>query len=124
MSFDAEANHLCDVGRALGAPYLKLPSWSKAYMQADDHGISFTLLDGKSKKVKPHAGEMAVASVFGNTLLSIIRDAKAKKEFELLNLRDDCQVEIMEFDWAWRWPESGLGRTNRIRSLRAVRLPR
>jgi hypothetical protein len=124
MSLDEEASHLADVSHALGDPLLKLPGWSRAYMQAEDHGIAFTLLDGTSKTVKPHAGDLAVASVFGNTLLSVLRDAKARKLFELLHLREDCQLEIMEFDWMWRWPESGLGRTNQVRRLRAVRLPR
>lgn len=124
MSFDAKADHLCDVGRALGGPLLKLPRWSKAYMQAERHGISFTLLNGKSKRLEPGASDLAVAGVFGNALLSIVRDAKAAKMFDALSLQKDCQIEIMEFDWMWRWPESGLGRTNLVSRLRAVRLPR
>lgn len=108
MRFDLQADHLCDVGHALGDPLLKLPRWSKAYMQAEQHGIFFTLLSGKSKTLRPGADDRTVAGVFGTTLLSIFRDAKANRVLDGLKVRDDCQVEIMEFDWMWRWPESGL----------------
>jgi len=94
--------------------------WSTAYMQAERFGISFTRLDGTSINLDPGAGDNEVAAVFGKTLLEIVRDAKARQWFEALPLREDCQLEILEFDWMWEWPkeESDLGRKNLFRKIR------
>ena len=91
-------------------------------MQAGRYGISFDLLNGRSLAIKPGAGDSAVAGVFGKALLAIVRDAIARKVFSPLRLRDDCQLEVLEFDWMWEWPKElgDLGRKNIVRKLRAA----
>lgn len=66
----------------------------------------------------------AVASVFGEALLAIVLDALASGLFGTLPLRDDCQLDMEEFDFMWSWPPTNedLGRTNLIRDLTTTRL--
>ncbi|MDB5327324.1 MAG: hypothetical protein JWM57_2893 [Phycisphaerales bacterium] len=103
-------------------PSLKLPAWSKAYMESADHGIEFIMLNGSKKKVAPGAGDNAVVSVIGKTMLAILGDAKARGVFKSLPITKDCQVEFREFDWMWEWPENeeDLGETNLFRKLRST----
>ena len=127
INFDVRSHHERD-GEwtyALNGPALELPGWSKAYMQAGRFGISFELLDGTSLTLPPRSGDAAVARVFGATVLKVLRDAVAQGVFRSLPLRDDCQVEVLEFDWMWEWPAEAndLGRTNLFRDLLTSPLP-
>lgn len=127
INFDVRSHHERDGEwtHALNGPALELPGWSKAYMEADRFGISFVLLDGTSITLPPRSGDAAIARVFGATLLKVVRDAVAQGVFRSLPLRDDCQVEVLEFDWMWEWPAEAndLGRTNLLRDLLTSALP-
>ena len=126
LNFDVRQKHDRDGTwtLALDGPTLALHHWSRAYMNADEHGIEFVLLSGKKKSLGPGAKDAAVAGEFGKTLLSIVRDAKARGVFAPLLLTPECQVEILEFDWMWEWPDyADLGKRNLFRKLQAARLP-
>lgn len=104
-------------------PLLELPHWQEAYEEAEDAGASFVLLDGERMDVPMGAEDEVVASVFGRALLAIAQDAFARGTFEKLWLRDDCQLEVLEFDGMWEWPrEDELGIKNLVRDLKPVRL--
>jgi hypothetical protein len=128
LNFDVRVKHERDGEwtRSLDGPTLSMQHWSMAYMNAAEYGIEFVRLSGEKKFVAPGAGDAAVAGEFGKTLLSIIRDAKARDIFTPLRLAQECQVEILEFDWMWQWPteQAELGKRNLFRKLRAKRLPR
>ena len=118
---------------ALDGPALELPHWNKAFESARDDGISFVLLTGESRGLAAEwlnseavDGDGAVASVFGEALLAIALDAIASGLFDPLPLRDECQLDLEEFDGMWAWPSEheDVGRVNAIRGLKAVRLPR
>jgi hypothetical protein len=122
MNFDTRDEYSFDVSRALGDPLLKMPHWSRAYMQADRYGISVVRLDGTRKAIKPGAGDAAVAAEFGNTLLSVVRDAKGKGLFKPLPLRNDCRLDVLEFDFMWAWTATKKNPgSNLLRRLRAIR---
>ncbi len=127
LNFDLREKHDRDGEwtRALDGPVLELPQWWEAYESAEEHGIEFILPTGESCRLPPAAGDEMVAGKFGEALLSIALDAIAKHTFDSLNLREDCQLDIEEFDGMWAWPLSyeEVGRTNMIRNLAAVRLP-
>jgi nucleoid DNA-binding protein len=126
INFDVREHHERDGEwtRALNGPTLALPNWSKAYMQAGRFGISFVLLDGNSISLPP-CEDATVAGVFGVTLFSVVRDAVANGDFRSLPLRDDCQVDLVEFDEMWGWPadHANLGRTNLIRDFPKIQGP-
>jgi hypothetical protein len=111
---------------ALNGPTLELPHWQVAYESAEEQGASFVLPAGERRDLPAGAGDAAVVGVFGEALLAIALDAIARRSFDPLDLRDDCQLELEEFDGMWAWPPNyeDVGRTNLIRDLPAVRLPR
>ncbi len=111
--------------RELGGPALDLSHWQESYESADNNGASFLLLTGDRHDIPPSAGDAAVASVFGETLLAIALDAIASHSFDTLRLRDDCQLDMEEFDGMWAWPANydDTGRTNILSKLTATRLP-
>ena len=107
--------------RELGGPALDLSHWQESYESADNNGASFLLLTGDRHDIPPSAGDAAVASVFGETLLAIALDAIASHSFDTLRLRDDCQLDMEEFDGMWAWPANydDTGRTNILSKLTA-----
>ena len=127
LHFDVREKHERDGEwtRALDDAALSMQHWSRAYMNAGEYGIEFVLLSGKRKSIAPGENDAAVAAEFGKALLSLVRDAKARGVFAPLLLTEGCQVEILEFDWMWEWPEDedDLGKRNLFRKLRAERLP-
>lgn len=127
LHFDLRQKHDRDGEwtRALDGPVLELPQWQTAYESADANGIAFVLPTGAPCQLPAAAGDEVVAGTFGEALLSIALDAIANHTFDSLNLREDCQLDIEEFDGMWAWPLTyeEVGRTNLIRNLAAVRLP-
>ena len=111
---------------ALDGPTLDLPHWQAAYESASEDGASFILLTGERRDLEAGADDATVAGVFGEALIAITLDAIAGGMFEPLELRDDCQLDLEEFDGMWAWPfeYEDVGRTNVIRNLTAARLPR
>ncbi len=135
LNFDPREQHARDGTwtAALDGPALELPHWSEAFASACDDGISFVLLNGESRELTAQwlsseavDGDGAVAGVFGEALLAIALDAIASGLFDPLPLRDECQLDLEEFDGMWAWPSEheDIGRANIIRGLKAVRLPR
>jgi hypothetical protein len=128
LHFDAREKHDRDGTwtLALSGPTLVFPHWQAAYESAGEDGASFVLLTGERHDIDAGADDETVAGVFGEALLAITLDAIASGMFELLELRDDCQLDLEEFDGMWAWPSDyeDVGRTNIIRNLTAPRLPR
>ncbi len=65
---------------------------------------------------------MAVAAVFGETLRDIVLDMLIAGSFRPLPLRDDCQLDLEEFDSLYAWPNETFDpdvtdRPNEIRRL-------
>jgi hypothetical protein len=128
LHFDVREKHDRD-GQwtlALDGPTLELPHWQAAYEAAAREGLSVILPTGESRDVAAGADDDVVGGLFGEALLSIALDAIASRAFEPLTLREDCQLDIEELDGMWAWPPTyeEVGRTNIIRNLAAVRLPK
>ncbi len=125
--FDTRETHEVDGTwtLALDGPTLELPHWNQAFEAAEDDGIAFILLTGHRHDLPPGADEEEVADVFGKPLGAIVLDAYAAGSFASLPLRDDCQIDLEEFDALCSWPayeEAEAGQAN-ILSRLAVRLP-
>lgn len=105
--FDTREPH-CPDGEwtsAMDGPVLELPHWSKAYESANEDGIEFVLLTGAAYKISSTiVDDESVAGVFGEALLAITLDALAAGFFCSLTLKDDCQLDLKEFDAMWYWP--------------------
>jgi hypothetical protein len=54
-----------------------------------------------------------------------MRDAAVDGTFRSLPVRNDCQLDVLEFDWMWQWPSEPqeLGRINLLRDLPTTKLP-
>ena len=111
--------------KAFGRNTLKLPHWQEAYEAVAEDGASFIRLSGKPRAVRAGAADETVMGLFGAALRAIVHDAFARGMFAPLPLRDDCQLDLEEFDGNWAWPggHDALGRTNILRKMRAARLP-
>jgi hypothetical protein len=127
LHFDTRATHERDGEWTMALeeePTLELPHWQEEYEEAEDAGASFVLLDGERLDIPMGFEDDEIAGVFGKALVAITQDALARDTFEKLWLRDDCQLEVVEFDGMWEWPREGeLGVKNLVRDLKAVRLP-
>ena len=113
---------------ALDGPTLEMPHWNEAYESANDAGVSFVLLTGEAYEISSDVvDDEAVAGVFGEALLTITLDALAAGVFDPLPLRDDCQLDLEEFDGMWAWPNEAfdseaVDRPNEIRRIRLAQL--
>ena len=125
VHFDVRDKHERDGSwtDAMGGATLKMPQWRRAYEAAGGKGVAFVMPDGKAQDLPPDAGDGKVAGVFGMVLFAIVRDAISSGVFASLPLRDECQLDMEEFDGMWAWPEfDDLGRTNIIQKMRPVKL--
>lgn len=127
VHFDTRQEHARDGSwtLALGGPTLTFPHWQEAYESAGEDGASFVLPAGGRLDLEPGTDEETIAAVFGEALRAIALDAIASGLFAPLKLKDDCQLDLEEFDGLWAWPSDydDVGRTNVIRNLDAPRLP-
>jgi hypothetical protein len=127
LHFDTRKKHTRDGSwtLALGGPTLALPHWQAAYEDAGEDGISFVLPTGERHGLDAGEDEETVVGVFGEALRAITLDALAAGMFASLKLKDDCQLDLEEFDGLWAWPSDyeDVGRTNIIRNLTLSRLP-
>ena len=123
--FDTRELHDRDGQWDFDEPTLELPHWNEAFEAAEEDGLSCVLLSGERLDLPAGTDEETVAAIFGQTLLAVALDATAAGSFDALPLRDDCQLDLEEFDGLWAWPPTydAVGRSNLLHALPALRLP-
>lgn len=87
------------VGFKPGA-YISLEHWAEAASETETSGGSFIIPTGERRDI-PAGPWDPISQVFGEGLLSIGLDAIARGTFDPLRLRDECELQIADFDGYW-----------------------
>ena len=119
IHFDTRDIHQADGEwtMALDGPTIEFPHWQAA-CEAED-GVTFILLDGSKRELPPGCNDVEIGSTIGGVLRSVTLDAVRQQVLAPLNLRDDCELDVEEFEGIWAWPAdaSDHGKINLVRQL-------
>jgi hypothetical protein len=79
---------------------LELPHWVSAAEALEMKGGTLIMPAGETRTVDAGSFE-ELAQLFGEAVLEVAFDALADGTFRPLNLRDDCELMVADFDGNW-----------------------
>jgi hypothetical protein len=91
----------------------ELPHWEAAYEAVQEKPVTFILPDGSRRVLPKGSTDEKVGAVFGRVIRDVLLRAKKDGLFDALPKRDNCQLDVEEFNGMWAWPAyEKLGKVN------------
>ncbi|MDZ4780532.1 MAG: hypothetical protein SGJ19_09795 [Planctomycetia bacterium] len=83
---------------------LDRPNWEQAYEALEEKGVQFILLNGNPKKLKAGTDDEKYIEVFGEALVSLLKESRDSGVFATLPRAPRCELFVEEQTGMFAWP--------------------